>query len=78
MGDGIFDVSLLTIEDGIQALQSEFCRKCCPLSNKNQKAVIAEEESIKNFQELIAATKVQIQTLTDTIEKKVVFCGRFC
>ena len=42
MGGGTFDVSLPTIEDGIQALQSEFCRRCCQPSLVNALQLQAE------------------------------------
>lgn len=44
--------------------------------NKNQKAVIADEEAaIKNYDELVAAKKVQIETLTQTIQAKLTRAG---
>merc|ERR1719453_1210432 len=69
-------MSFLSAGEGDPSIAIGILSQMLSTFNKNQKAVIAEEEAaIKNFEELIAAKKVQIQTLTDTIEKKLSLAG---
>merc|ERR1719453_1570258 len=69
-------MSFLSSGEGDPSIAIGILSQMLATFNKNQKAVIAEEEAaIKNFEELIAAKKVQIQTLTETVEKKLSIAG---
>merc|ERR1719453_1322420 len=69
-------MSFLSTGEGDPSIAIGILSQMLATFNKNQKAAIAEEEqSIKNFEDLIAAKKVQIQTLTETIQKKLTLAG---